>query len=293
MARTTFVEIPPALEDSFWGQLQTGDRFTIPRITRKSVFFGRKKIAGLTSRSYLPAISILWAGFTDQEKQDWKDADPHTNQHGWRTFVADQSKRIKFGIPGVATPSTLHQDMVGAIIIAAPAEEVKLAQYHPSQYWVNTKVQGTKSMYEPVSVTEAVALPLKITINYKSDLVSTGPGSIAKFYATVLHSYQGENIETNLEIDIPLNSAWATQNITLTDVLGEIISYNLYIHLDKVTGTLLFDNPKVEHSGQNWMRDPFCKDISKAFTRAFYQIPKHWVAEELPVGTSYNSIYPT
>lgn len=293
MARTTFVDVPEALEDAFWGQLQSGDRFTLPKIVRKSAFFGRKKVAGLTRRSYLPVISGLWGGFTAQQKADWKAVDPGSHPHGWRTFVADQSKRIKFGIGGVATPNEFHQDMVGAIVIEAPAEETKIAQFHPSQYWVNQKVQGKKSMYEPVSVTEALALPLKITINYKSDLVSTGGGSFAKFYATVLHFYQGQNLEQDLEIDIPLDNAWASQNITLSSVLGEVVSYNLYIHLYRVRGTLLFDNPKAEHSSQNWVRDPYCKDISKTFTRAFYQIPKHWVVIDLPAGASYNSIYPT
>ncbi len=293
MARTRFVDIPEALEDAFWGQLQSGDRFVLPKIIRKSVFFGRKKIANLTRHSYLPAIKEIWNGFTNQKKQDWKDVDPHTRQHGWRTFVADQSKRIKLGIGGEATPNEFHQDLVGAIVIENPAEETKIAQFHPSQYWVNTKVQGKKSMYEPVSVTESVALPLKITINYKSDLVSTGLGSLVKFYATVLHFYQGQNLETNLEIDIPLIGGWASQNITLSSVLGEVVSYNLYIHLDKVRGTLLFDNPKAEHSSQNWVRDPYCQDISKTFTRAFYQIPKHWAVINLPVGAAYNSIYPT
>lgn len=292
MARATYVEIPEAQIDLYWGALQPGDRYVFSRVVRKNVFFSREKIAGLTLKSYLPVIKELWAGFTTEQKATWKSIDPHPQKHGWRTFVADQSKRIKLGLPGTATPNSYHQDMVGAINIEAPAEEAQIVQLHPSQYWVYTKVYGKKSMYQPVSVTELMALPLKITINYKSDLVSTGAGSFAKFYAEVRHFYQGQNLDTNLEIDIPLSSGWATEDITLSSVLGEVSSYNLYIHLYKVTGTLLFDNVKAEHSAQNWVRDIYCKNIAQQFTRAFYQIPKNWAASILPAGADYDSIYP-
>jgi len=473
MARVGYIKIPEAQIDKYWGAIQVGDRYVYSRVIRKNAFFSRKKVANLTAMSYLPAIGELWAEFTDQQKADWKDVDPHPQKHGWRTFVADQSKRIKLGIPGVATPNQYHQDLVGAIDIQEPADEVKLVQLHPSQYWVNAKITGKKSMYEPVSVTESLFLPLKISINYKSNLVSTGEGSFAKFYAEVRHFYQGRNIDTMLEIDIPLDSVltdnfdsyndgllagqggwwgdpdfivgaayrygdsgkgikgdggergdrtvvvaagskakgklsfkcqpkatdkgfgiyltspggdagyymfwdtgavlyfngvelkeikssynadqwyqcqiewdadrgvggeirykidneewtewdtpavafntiegivmymsapgsigwfddfapeWKTDNATLSSVLGVVSSYNLYIHLYKVRGTLLFDNPKAEHSAQNWVRDPYCKNIGQSFTKAFYQIPKHWAAVILPVGSDYDSYYPS
>lgn len=314
MARTSYVEIPEPQIDNYWGALQVGDRYTFPRVTRKSAFLSRIKIKGLNKRTYLRAISAVWELFSAQLKQDWKDVDPHLQKHGWRTFVADKSERIKLGIPGNATPNQYHQGLVGSIDIQEPANEVKLVQLHPSQYWVNTKVSGKKAMYQPVSVTEALSLPLKISFNYKSDLISTeeiiawGYGeriygetlygddgiseSFVKFYARVRHFYQGRNIDTDLVIDIPLISDWALVENTLSKVLGEVSSYNLYIYLNKVRGILLFDNVKSEHGAQNWVRDTYCEDISKTFTRAFYQIPKHWAAITLPAGATYNSKYP-
>ena len=293
MARTRYITIPSGQEGIYDAALQSGDRFTFSKVTRKVTFYGRKKIAGLTRRSYIPAIADIWRTFNDAKKADWKAAGTERGVNGWQAFVADQAKRIKFGIAGEATPSTLHQDLVGLLYITAPAEEIKIAQYHPAEYWVNQKVQGKKSQYEPASVTEAFALPLELSINYKSNLVSTGPGSFAKFYAVVRHSYQGVNRETNLEIDFPLIGGWANLNETLSEVLGEVQAYDLFIHLYKVTGTLHFDNPEANHSSQNWNRDPYCKDISKSFTRAFYQVASSWQVITLPVGASYNSAYPT
>lgn len=292
MARTNYLDIPLGQEEKYYSGLQSGDRFVFPRIVRKNAFFSRVKIKGLKAKSYLPTISNLWENFTDEQKTAWKNIDPRAHPHGWRTFIADQSKRIKLGYEGVATPNEYHQDMVGAINIEAPAEEVLIAQYHPAYYYIKKKVQGTKNTYEPIQITEQFSLPFSISINYKSDLVSTGTGSFCKFYARVRHFYQGRDIDTNLEINIPLSGGWATLDQTLSLVLGEVVGYTLFIHLYKVTGTLLFDNLKAEHAGQNWLRDTYCKDISQIFTRAYYQVPKNWAPITLPDGTDYDSLYP-
>ncbi len=293
MAKTSYLDISPELEEKYWSPIQTPERFIIPRIRVKTVIFSREKIAEITSRSYLSACSNLWQNFSDAVRQDWKNVDPHPRQHGWRTFVADQCKRIKFGIGGTATPNQYHQDMVGKILIEAPAEEIKLIQPHPNFYWVLSKVAGKKSMYEPSAVNESFSLPLKITINYKSDLISTGAGSFARFYADIRHLYQGQNLSHNEIIEIPLSANWTKQETTISSLIGQAISYNLYIHLYKVTGTLLIDNIKAEHSGSNWARDPYCKKIEQDFTRGFYQIPKNWGVITMPDGAGYKSIYPT
>jgi len=86
---------------------------------------------------------------------------------------------------------------------------------------------------------------------------------------------------------------WKNAETTLTTLLGYVIRYDLYIHLYNLQGDLYVDNIKVEHSGQNWARDPWCKDINQGFTRAFYQIPKHWAGVIVPDGAIYDSIYPT
>ncbi len=293
MAKISYLDISPELEEAYFSGLKTADRFIIPRIIVKDVILSQEKIADLTARSYLPVIADLWNNFTDEQRLAWKNVDPYTNPNGWRAFVADQSQRISLGIAGVATPNQYHQDLVGKILIESPAEEIKLIQAHPSDYWLYQKVEGSQSMYEPVQVTETFSLPLKLTISYKSNLVSTGAGSFARFYASIRHLYQGQNLNHNEIIEIPLSSVWTKQETTISSLIGQAISYNLYIHLYKVRGTLLFDNVKAEHSGSNWVRDTFCKEIDQDFTRQWYQIPKHWGVITMPEGAGYQSIYPT
>ena len=292
MAKTTYVSIPPGSEDLYYRGLNVNDRLVFGRMVRKDTLISRKRIAGLTNRSLLPQIADLWSALSSAEQDAWSDAGHECNLNGWRLFVKDTSIRIKNEVSGVATPSLFHQAWVGQIRISAPASEIKIAQLHPHFYWVYHKVPQTKSMYEPVLVAEDFALPLKIGLNYKSNLVSTGSGSFAQLYADVWSSYQGLDKHTELTLDLDFFHDWQHVEATLNSVIGHIIGYNLYIEFYNLTGDLLFDNIEAEHSGQNWVRDQFCQNIDTTFTRAFYQIPKNWVAINLPVGAEYDSIYP-
>ncbi len=293
MARTGFIDLDPADEDLFFSNLTAQNRFTSARVTRKVAFFSRRRVKGLTARSLLPQIAEAWNLLTDQQKTDWGLAGAKMGLNGYRLFVQDKSARIKNDIAGNATPSLLHQSWVGFLSVEAPATEIKIAQFHPRSYWVSAPVVGKKGMRSPVVVTEDLALPLEIELNYKSNLVSQGPGSFAKYYAVIRHSYQGIDRFTNLEIDLDLVANWKNAKVDISSVRGYIIGYTLYIHLYNLRGTLLCDNIKATHSSQNWVRDTYCKDIDQGFTHAFYQVPKHWVFIEDPAGASFGTIYPT
>jgi len=293
MAKTSYIEITPELEERYYSDLQARDRFITPGMRVKSKIISRKKRAILNNKTFLKTCKSYWDNFSPAEKQAWEDVSPYDPAHGWRTFVSDQTLRILLGLEGVATPNEYHQSKVGSILIEAPAEEIKLIQPHPSSYWIKTKVIGKDEMFEPTEVNEILALPLQIGISYKADLVSTGEGSFAKFYASVRRLYQGQNLDELLEIAIPLSSAWTRDTATLSSVIGIVTSYSLYIHLYKVTGELLFDNVLASHSGSNWARDRLCESIEESFSRAYYQVPKHWAPVTQPAGSSYQSIYPT
>lgn len=291
MAKTSYIQVPPELEDKFYKAVQTMDRFIIPRLKPKIGLFSRKRKTEIASRSYLSQCAALWNNFTDEQQQAWKDVDPHSQQHGYRTFIADQAQRIKLELAGVATPNQYHQDLVGKLLIESPADELKITQLHPSSYWISQKVEGKKNMYQPIEISESFSLPLKITISYKSDLTSTGEGSFAHFYTVIRHLYQGQNLSYNLIVSIPLQSHWNKKDITISSLIGQAVSYDLYIHLYNVTGTLLIDNVKAEHSGSNWAIDSFCNKIEQTFSRGFYQVSQPWAPITLPTGSSYKSIY--
>lgn len=313
MAKTSYVDILPGTETQFFTGIRRDDRFVFSKLAKKLVFFSVKKKKGLTQRSMLPQVAALWAGLSDAQKLDWKAAGAECNLNGWRLFVQDTCARIVNEMPGAATPSLLHQSWVGNIHIEAPASEAKIIQIHPHFYWVSKKVTGKKGMYEPVLVTEDLALSFKISLNYSSNLAVINGSPFAKFYVRFWHSYQGADQYSDFIIPLDFDTSgeepdgWKKAEATISlfgvdnfgnimcgsesELLGYYIRYDLYLWISGLTGDLYFDNIKVEHSGQNWARDPFCKDVNQGFTRAFYQIPKHWAGVILPDGAWFESIY--
>ena len=291
MAKTSYITIPPGSEDQYLGALKSGDRFQSARIIRNDTLLSRRRRVGISARSLLPQLSILWAAMTQGERDAWVAAGNMMSLKGWQLFVQDQSVRIKNEMSGVVTPVLEHQSWVGKIILSGAATEIKLLQTHPQKYWIIKKVYGKRGMYEPVAITENFGLPLQIGISYKSSLTSSGADPYAKFYAQIKNSYQGRDEETILEIPLSLSQDWEILTASLSALRGTIIGYQLFIHLHDVTGTLYFDNIKAVHNGQNWARDPFCKQVAVTFTKQFQQIPKHWAAIILPDGAEYDSVY--
>jgi len=313
MAKVSYLDIDVPLQGLYFGGLKQADRFYTSRVVHNSTILSRKRIAGLTARSLLPQIVESWNALSPTEKWQWAMAGFEMELTGYRMFVKDQTLRIKNGLFGTAVPSTLHQALVGNLHVQAPATEIKIIQLHPHTYWVSRKVSGKKGMYVPVRVIEALALPLTISLNFFANLVAAGPLPFAKFYAQVWYSYQGVDCYRYLEIDLnfqtlggsiygnsvfgdcffgeTLPNIWYEATAILSEIPGQIIGYSLAIHLHDLQGDLYFDNIKAEHSGQNWVRDTFCNDINQGFTRAFYQVPKHWVADIIPAGADFESIY--
>lgn len=292
MGKVGYIDLDTAQEEAYFGALTAGDRFIAPRVRRKVSLMSVRRKKGVSQRSLLPVCADVWNTFTTEEKEAWTTAGAYCNLTGWKLFVKDKCARIINDIAGNATPSVYHQALVGELKIESPADELKIFQPHPYQYFISQKVTGHKGMYAPVSVNEKLVLPLQIGLSYKSDLSVTEAGGYAKFYAIVRRLYQGNNLEQVLEIDLDLSHDWQTETATLSSLLGQYTSYSLYFHLYKVRGTLLIDNLKAIHSTTNWVRDPFCNDIHADFTRAFYQVPKHWTALIIPDGSFFESVYP-
>ena len=291
MAKTSYVYVIPEIEKQFFLGIRSADRFVHARLVRKPLLLSIKRKKGISQRSLLPQISEIWNSFSDAEKQAWNEAGAVMGLSGFKLFVQDQVARIKQGLPGVATPSLLHQSWVGCIHIEEPADEIKLVQIHPKFYWVSRKVKGKKAMYEPVLITEAVSFPVKIGLNYRSEMEVVSSPNFAKFYIRFWHSYQGEDKISEFSIPLDYLTDWKSAELTIEGVIGYFIRYDLYFHFKGLRGDFYFDNIKVEHTGQNWARDPFCNYVAQTFTRAFYQIPKHWAPVILPEGAWYDSIY--
>jgi hypothetical protein len=291
MAKTSYIDLAPELSDKYFSGLQPGDRFTSSRITRKNSLMSQKTKKGVSQRSLLTDISAAWWDDAFGVQDDWNNAAEYCNLTGWRLFVQDYCARRVNGLSDLALPSNYHQSWVGQIHIESPATECKLIQSHPRNYYVMRKVTGTKSMYNPVLVTEDFNLPHAIAISYSSDLTPCGPNPFAKYYAEIWYTYQGRDLSYILEIPFDFVSDWTSASNEIDFLRSYVVGYNLFIHINDLQGDLYFDNVRSYHSGQNWVRDPFCKDINQGFSRNYYQVSKHWAAVIAPEGVLFESVY--
>ncbi len=291
MARTSFIEIPPGMEDIYKKVIQSGDRFTFPHVKVKRLFTSRARKKGLTQKSLFLSLAPVWNAFSDVVKTAWTDAGAESDMPGFRLFVQDTAKRIANDLPGYATPSTIYQAMVGKMQVDSPAVGLTILQLHPASYYINSKVRGTRSQYEPKKIEEPLGMPINLAISYKSDLVSAGGSPRARFFVVLYSNYQGITIETVCEIAFDFSHDWERLTTSISSVKGQFRGYSAFIEINDLQGTLLFDNIEIVHTGQNWARDPFCNSIQTTFTKAFYQIPKNWAPEEIIDGAFYRSVY--
>ncbi len=291
MAKTSYQLIPPEFDISYSKALQSGDRFEFPRVRRKILFSSRAKKKGLTQKSLIPILAPVWASFDTTTKNLWNDCGFETGLTGWKFFLQDTALRLKNDLTGYTTPNLFEQGRVGRLAIESPATGIKISQLHPLEYFVNRKVRGSRNQYEPVAVIESFALPLSLTASWLSDLSSVGENSFAKIYLVIYSHYQGSIIETRVEIDCGLVAGWTSDSHEVTSVKGLVRGYSAFIEIHNAVGNFYFDNIKFIHSGHNWARDPSCNDINQGFTKAFAQIPKHWVDVDVAEGSYFESFY--
>ena len=283
--------VPDELIQLFRKLVQVSDVNRFGSVASKGHFLSAEKKLSVSTRSLLPQISALWAALSPAEKLQWKAAANESNYNQWNLFVQDTAYRLKYGLPGLATPSLLHQYKVGKLSIAAPAYGATLAQYHPNRYYKMKKVRGTKGLYEEVAIDELFVLPLTIGLSYKSELTSLSENSYARFYTKIQSSYQGRTLESVEGFDLDFNTDWRRDQIAVVDVIGKARSYSLWLEFSDIRGDFFWDNVESRHSGVNYARDFRCNDVNNELSRINFQIEKSWEEEFLPTGSSFDSVY--
>ena len=285
------MEVPEQLIQLFGKLVRVNDSRRYGSVTKNGHLLSKEKKLKVSTRSLLPQISEYWAALTPAQRAAWKSAGEASNYNQWNLFVQDTAYRLKYGLPGVATPSDLYQYKVGKLTIAAPASGARLKQYHPESYYKMKKVTGTKGLFKEVEIKEKLQLPLTIGMSYKSNLTKVDDWAYARAYATIFSNYQGRTIETNCGFDLLENTPWVRDSATATEVIGEVRSYDLSLDFNGVRGEFYWDNVVARHTGTNYARDWRCLDVNNSLTRSNYQIEKSWEEEFLPTGAAFDSVY--
>ena len=293
MAQVGALEIPPELLELFQKLVSQSDPRRTGSVRKHGYLQSRKKILSLTNRSLLPQIRDLRDGLSPSEIAAWKEAAAEGRQNWWNLFVQDTAYRLKYGLPGLAAPSVLHQYKVGRIEIQAPATRVLLTQYHPIKYYVSKKMRGNTSVRVDVPVIERLQLPLTIGTSYRANLSVVGAEPRARMYAIVISHYQGRDIQTELSFNFDYVTGWKRETTTISEVIGVARFYQLFIELNDVQGAFEWDNVLSQHTGTNWARDWRCSDVNNELTNTNVQIEKSWEELYLPFRTAFDSVYPS
>jgi len=292
MAKTQTIEIPAGLEDLFDASIERRDRFILGVAQAHKFLPSRSTKARLLGQSLFRFMATIWATLTTEEKAEWKAAGVFSNLTNWQLFISDNAARLRYDLPLNQGVSDKWQVRTGFVDLSGFATEIKIYQEHPLDYWVTQKMAGKPWKQELVKIHEKLGLPLEIGLSYKADLEVAGENPLAKFYARVQSSYQGQDIFTDLEIDLTPETDWVVASDTLSSVLGYLVGYRVIFHIEDYQGVVFFDNLIVSHTGQNWGRDPRFDNMTKEFKKAFALVRPFWVPEVLPAGATYQSVYP-
>lgn len=291
MAKTSYQDIPVEYQNLIKKNLNIGERFIIPRVQVKKIISRRKLIKGITQKSKLKEIGEAWATLSAGQKTDWENAGLVVGLTSFKAFTKEYILRLQNSLSPITSPSIFRHGKVGQIHIESPANNLRIQQDHPQKYYINKKVRGKRAMYEPALVTEYVSFPLTLKISYKSNLTTTSGNNKHRIYIFMISNYQGRDIETIKEIELDLVTDWKTSELEITSIFGVFRYYKIVIDMQNVRGDFYFDNVKLFHSGKNWVRDSQCNDIHQDFTKAFYQVSKHWIADIIDDGANFESVY--
>lgn len=292
MATVGGLEVPEELIKLFMALVRVADDKRYGAVAQNGHLLSREQKLKVKTRSLLPQIRDYWAGLSEVQKAAWASAASHSKYSSWNLFVQDTAYRIKYGLPGIATPNIHHQYKVGKIEINAPASAARIVQYHPHSYWKRKKIRGSKALYEDVKIVEKLTLPLTIGLDYTSNLTATSPAAFANFKAVIYSSYQGNTLENEVSISLNLSQAWTRADVATSGIVGVVRDYNLYFDLSDVRGDIHFDNVRAEHTNTNYARDFRCNDINNSLSLVNYQIEKSWEDDYMPMGAAFDSIYP-
>lgn len=258
MPRVYGITIPAGIEIIYNKSLKMYDISVMCNVGKNVHYLTRSQKYTLRGLSKLFEVAYRWSALSQAQKDAWYIAGDPSGMNGYALFTQDTIYRYLNGLIGLATPSIYHQYFIGHVEIEAPATSCLAVEYHDT----------------PLS------FPCTMSVNYRSNLVSTGPGSFAKLTFQWLRLFSGKNYNERQSIDFGLVDAWQTKQISITQQPGVIGTWALVLELYNVTGNLYIDNLSVEYDGTIQNVDFEC-DV----------FPESFIEEDVGSGVTLESIY--
>jgi hypothetical protein len=303
MARVSNNLTPDEMKPLVRTTLQQGDRFRLGVVQSQRRILSRRARKLLTRPaitnspmsgrgSLFKKFSPMWRALTTSQKNVYRDAGAVSGLTNWQLYISDNAIRLRTSQPLEVPPVTTWQVRTGYFSINSPSEHVLITQEHKLDYLITRKMKGMPWKEELATIREFLGLPLTLGIRYKSNLIAEGSTQRVRYFADIWYSYQGVDLIKTLEINIDPVADWDYHTVTLSSIRGIIIGYTLKIEIFGYTGTLLFDNLRAIHGGQNWVRDPRCDNVTRIFQKQFSDVLPYWKQEILPSDVEFATVFP-
>jgi hypothetical protein len=303
MAKTVTMQTPEELKPLQRKSIQQRDRFFYGVVQSQRRLLSRRQRALLTRPaitnspmagrgSLFKKFSPMWRALSSGAKIMYKDAGVPSFLTNWQLYISDNAARLRNSLPLEQPVSELWQVRTGRVVINSGLDPFVIKQEHPRDYTVTRKIRGTPWKEELINIREYFELPITLQIRYKTNLTPVGSEQVARYFARIWTSYQGQDIYYDSVINFDPSTDWEYAEVTFSNVRGIIVGYTLYIQILGYTGELLFDNLRCIHSGQNWVRDPRCDNVTRTFTGGFATVKPFWEVVERPENTFFGTVYP-
>ena len=255
-------------ETTIGAGLYAKDRATLDRfraleqqlVSKKRTSFSRAELAAFKNNRIIDGVVTAWNALSDAVKADWVAAGLISGMKGYNLFVQDKSYRVKNSIAGNATPSILHQYLIGHLDIDASGLDVHVRQ----------------------TGDDTITFPLNLYLKYKSDLiVDPDDGSFIKARFTYQYLVGGNPTTQSDELSLDLSTVWKADSCAITEQSDPTGDWTLEIETHNVSGDFWFDNYYIEGAGGIITKDPLCNKVGRHFGLLKY-----------PANVSLDSVYP-
>lgn len=234
------------------------ERNTVAKTRSK---YSRQDKIDLINSTYIGLIADAWNNLTEEDKTAWSAAGALVDLDGYNLFVQDKSFRIKNSLVGNATPSIIHQYLVGHLGIEEGSGDCQFKQ------------QGD----------DVVVFPATLYLSRKSDLYADpSNGEFIKVRFSYNYDEGGGVITQTDELTLDLQSPWAVETLPITEHTGQTGSWLFEIETHALKGDFYFDNLYMQTAGGIITKDPFCNEVLR-----------RWLLLKYPAGAIIESLYPT
>jgi len=281
--------IPAGLGEADSGVGFITDPRRFPYYRAKGRNLTRAKRNRLVAQSPFNESSNLWATLSSAEKDTWNTAGTYCGLSGWSLFNQDIIWRNRFDMSVPGTPDNLHQLVaLWTRCIYPPHDTVIWWQGRRLQYYKYQVIPGS-TQRELVFVNEPVPTHLRMSINYKTDIVARVSNPWISLGIRVEVNSGSGSYFVDYNNPVSPSATWTTFEFETDISEGNVIGYRASCASYGYRGDYWWDNLSLFHDSMEWAFDPHIENSFIPAYRDMYGVDHPAIS--YPTGGAYSPIY--